>query len=84
MLNVFFHKKQFEFSKKENKSKKRTFVKFVLEPLYKIIGYTISEEKETLIDFFANLKIKDLKDKDYKMDPKPFLTKIINYLSSNS
>ena len=75
--DIYFHKKQFEFSKKENKSKKRTFVKFVLEPLYKIIGYTISEEKETLIDFFANLKIKDLKDKDYKMDPKPFLTKIL-------
>ena len=75
--DIYFHKKQFEFSKKENKSKKRTFVKFVLEPLYKIIGYTISEEKETLIDFFANLKIKDLKDKDYKMDPKPFLIKIL-------
>ena len=75
--DIYFHKKTFEFSKKENKSKKRTFVKFVLEPLYKIIGYTISEEKDTLENFFANLKITDLKDKHYKMDPKPLLNLIL-------
>ena len=33
--------------------KKRTFVKFVLEPFYKIIGYSISEEKEELVDFLT-------------------------------
>ena len=60
--------------------KKRTFVKFVLEPFYKIIGYSISEEKEELVDFLTkgfNLNNREISSIHFKTDPRPLLTKIL-------
>ena len=60
-------------------SLKRTFVHFILEPLYKVIGYSLSEEKLPLQELLKTINI-TLKDSEYKMDPKPLL-KLICYKS---
>lgn len=50
----------------------RTFVKFVLEPLYKLYSQVISEEPEVLQKIMKKLGV-ILKNKEIHMDPKPLL-----------
>jgi len=53
-------------------SEKRSFVEFILEPLYKLVGYTISEEKEQLEKFLASVGIY-FKKHLYTVNSKTFL-----------
>ena len=47
--NFYFDKDSKKFlRKKKNSGMKRAFVEFILEPLYKIMGHTVSFEKENL------------------------------------
>lgn len=70
---IFYDKEKKNFSKiNSGQSCIRSFVHFILEPIYKIIGYSLSEDKEELEQILNQVNIV-LKDKDYKMDPKPLL-----------
>jgi U5 small nuclear ribonucleoprotein component len=55
----------------------RTFVQFVLEPLYKLYSQVISEETDGLKDTLAGLKI-HLKPVMYKMDVRPLLKAVLD------
>ncbi|GAO51234.1 P-loop containing nucleoside triphosphate hydrolase protein [Saitoella complicata NRRL Y-17804] len=58
--------------KSQGSDSKRTFVHFILEPLFKLYGQTIGEDKVTLRKTLAGLGI-HLKDSQYKMDARPLL-----------
>jgi len=44
---------------------KRTFVEFILEPIYKIFSHAVSKEKEELSSFLAKLGVL-IKSTDYR------------------
>ena len=71
--DVFFNPKSRKFTRKgmEERSK-RTFVNFVLEPIYKLYSHTISESPEDLKDTLNTLGI-ELKPSQYKTDAKVLL-----------
>ena len=71
--DVFFNPVRRSFTRKgvEERSK-RTFVNFVLEPLYKLYSHTISEAPEDLKETLATLGIV-LKPSQYKTDAKQLL-----------
>lgn len=71
--DIFFNPKSRKFSRKgmEERSK-RTFVNFVLEPVYKLFSHTISESPEDLKETLATLNI-TLKPSQYKTDAKVLL-----------
>ena len=71
--DIFYNPKSRKFTRKgiEEKSK-RTFVNFVLEPIYKLYSHTISESPEDLKDTLATLGI-SLKPSQYKTDAKVLL-----------
>ena len=76
--DIFYDSDSNKFLKSQTHEKqKRTFVKFILKPIYKIISYTLTEEKEELEKLFKNIGIKNqIKNIDYKLDQKPLLKKI--------
>lgn len=51
----------------------RTFVSFLLEPLYKIYAHVIGEKSEDLKVLFNQLNIR-IKGSEFHLDPKPLLT----------
>jgi 116 kDa U5 small nuclear ribonucleoprotein component len=71
--DIFFNPKSRKFSRKgmEERSK-RTFVNFILEPIYKLFSHTISESPEDLKDTLATLNI-SLKPSQLKTDAKVLL-----------
>ncbi|MCQ2816374.1 MAG: 116 kDa U5 small nuclear ribonucleoprotein component [archaeon] len=76
--DIYFNSTNRTFSKTNTSNEqKRTFVAFILEPIYKIFGLSLTEDKENLKDILSELGI-GLKDSEYKMDPKPLL-KTISY-----
>lgn len=76
--DIYFNKETRKFSKKPSeKATIRSFVEFILEPMYKILGYTISEEKEKLMSIVSKLGVY-LKLSEYKLDPKPLLRLVCN------
>lgn len=71
--DIFFNPKRRSFTRKGTEEmSKRTFVKFVLEPIYKIYSHTISESPEDLKETLATLGIQ-LKPSVYKTDAKELL-----------
>jgi U5 small nuclear ribonucleoprotein component len=71
--DIYYDKQTKKFSRKPSEhATTRTFVEFILEPMYKILGYSISEEKETLQQLLGKLGI-ILKLSEFKLDPKPLL-----------
>jgi U5 small nuclear ribonucleoprotein component len=73
--DLYFDDNRRTFSKKPPTGKgvtDRTFVQFILEPLYKILGYTVSEEKDTLDPFLATLGVY-LKKDTYSLNTKSLL-----------
>ena len=71
--DIFFNPKRRSFTRKgvEERSK-RTFVNFVLEPIYKLYSHTISESPEDLSETLKTLGIY-LKPSQYKTDAKDLL-----------
>ncbi|KAM6498822.1 Calreticulin family domain containing protein [Amanita muscaria] len=55
----------------------RTFVQFILEPLYKVYSHVLSEEPEELKETLASLGI-HLKPVMYKMDVRPLLKVVLD------
>eukprot|EP01083_Nonionella_stella_P022367 61883_1 len=61
----------------EGVSKKRSFVQFILEPLYKIYAHTLGSDPQKLFPLFQELGIR-LKKKELSLDPKPLLSVILS------
>jgi 116 kDa U5 small nuclear ribonucleoprotein component len=55
----------------------RTFIQFVLDPLYKLYSQVLSEEIDSLKDTLAGLNI-HLKPVMYKMDVRPLLKAVLD------
>ena len=71
--DIFFNPKRRSFTRKGTEElSKRTFVKFILEPIYKIYSHTISESPEDLKETLATLGIQ-LKPSTYKTDAQELL-----------
>lgn len=70
-------------SMSEDEDEPRSFVKFVLEPIYKIIGHVVAEEKPTLKPTLEELDIY-LEEDDYLCDTQTLLKKVGHLLFPNS
>jgi 116 kDa U5 small nuclear ribonucleoprotein component len=71
--DIFYNPKNRKFTRKAMEERaKRTFVHFVLEPIYKLYSHTISESPEDLRETLATLGI-SLKPSEYKTDAKVLL-----------
>eukprot|EP00916_Digyalum_oweni_P002618 GHVL01004752.1.p1 GENE.GHVL01004752.1~~GHVL01004752.1.p1 ORF type:complete len:970 (-),score=170.39 GHVL01004752.1:228-2759(-) len=84
--DVYFDSKSRKFSKNSTPQgggeSRRTFVEFILEPLYKIFAYTVGEERQELQPIIAELGIFLRKD-EYRMDTKSLLKKICGNVFGN-
>ncbi|KAF2675426.1 U5 small nuclear ribonucleoprotein component [Microthyrium microscopicum] len=71
--DIFYNSKSRKFTRKGiDEGAKRSFVNFVLEPIYKLFSHTLSESPEDLKDTLAQLGI-ELKPSQYKTDAKILL-----------
>lgn len=71
--DIFFNPRSRKFTRKGiEEGSKRTFVSFVLEPIYKLYSHTISESPEDLKETLATLNI-SLKPSQLKSDAKVLL-----------
>ncbi|KAI1821016.1 P-loop containing nucleoside triphosphate hydrolase protein [Xylaria intraflava] len=73
--DIYFNPKKRTFSRKPlpgETGAKRSFVNFVLEPIYKVFSHTISQSPEELKPILASLGI-HLKPSQYRMDAKMLL-----------
>ena len=76
--DIYFNNNTRKFTRKgADPESPRTFVQFVLDPLYKLYSQVISEETESLKDTLAGLKI-HLKPVMYKMDVRPLLKAVLD------
>ncbi|KAK4684805.1 hypothetical protein P7C73_g5360, partial [Tremellales sp. Uapishka_1] len=75
--NIYFNSatRKFQRTPKDLDSK-RSFVHFILEPLYKLYTQVLSEDSETLKQTLAELRI-TLKPSVYKMDVRPLLKVVL-------
>ena len=74
--DIFFNPKRRSFTRKGTEElSKRTFVNFVLEPIYKLYSHTISEAPEDLRETLAALGI-HLKPSQYRTDAKDLLKRV--------
>ena len=69
----YFNTEKNAFSKsKPSAGGVRTFVQYILEPLYKIYAHTIGETPEDLLNIFKQLGIR-MKSSEMHLDPRPLL-----------
>jgi U5 small nuclear ribonucleoprotein component len=72
--DIFYNPRSRKFTRKGvEEGAKRTFVNFVLEPIYKLYSHTISESPEDLKETLASLNI-SLKPSQLKADAKVLLS----------
>lgn len=74
--DIFYNEETRKFSRKNEGGLPRTFVHFILEPFYKIVSATISNEKAELQPILKKLEIQHHK-KDFNLDIKPLLRLIL-------
>ncbi|KAL1960757.1 hypothetical protein VTO42DRAFT_6587 [Malbranchea cinnamomea] len=71
--DIFFHPQSRKFTRKRvDERSQRSFVHFILEPIYKLYSHTISESPDDLKVTLESLGI-HLKPTQLKSDPKPLL-----------
>lgn len=76
--NIYFNEESRNFSRKpSNPESKRSFVHFILEPLYKIYTSVLSSDMDGLKKTLAKLRI-HLKPSVYKIDVRPLLKIVLN------
>ncbi|KAJ3569331.1 hypothetical protein NP233_g5114 [Leucocoprinus birnbaumii] len=76
--DIYFDEESRRFTRKQaDPEQERTFVHFILNPLYKIYSHVLSEETEELKDTLATLGI-TLKPVVYKMDVRPLLKVVLD------
>lgn len=71
--DIYFnnYSKRFKKTPSDNLAR-RSFVEFVLEPIYKIFSHIVAEDEEALCGFMEKLGI-NLKKSDYSLDIKPMM-----------
>ncbi|KAK8858507.1 hypothetical protein IAR55_002734 [Kwoniella newhampshirensis] len=75
--NIFFDSEKRKFTRKPaDVESKRSFVHFILEPLYKLYTQVLSEDSATLKETLAGLRI-TLRPAAYKMDVRPLLKVVL-------
>ena len=76
--DIYFNKDTRKFTRKAaDPESRRSFVEFVLEPLYKLYSHVISEDTEQLKETLDSLSI-FLKPVMYKMDVRPLLKAVLD------
>ncbi|KAF9056032.1 P-loop containing nucleoside triphosphate hydrolase protein [Panaeolus papilionaceus] len=76
--DIYFNEATRTFTRKQaDPESNRTFVHFILTPLYKIYSHVLSEETDELKETLASLGIK-LKPVIYKMDVRPLLKVVLD------
>ncbi|KAK4454806.1 Pre-mRNA-splicing factor cwf10 [Podospora aff. communis PSN243] len=74
--DVYFNPRKRNFTRKPfEEGAKRSFVSFIMEPIYKLFSHTISESPEELKETLRKLGI-SLKPSQYKTDPKVLLKSV--------
>lgn len=76
--NIYFDSENRKFTRKQaDPEQNRTFVHFILEPLYKLYSQVLSEETDQLRETLDMLGIK-LKPIMFKMDVRPLLKAVLD------
>lgn len=76
--DIYFNDETRRFTRKQADSETdRSFVHFILEPLYKLYSQVLSEDTETLKETLAGLGIQ-LKPVMFKMDVRPLLKVVLD------
>ena len=76
--DIYFNEETRKFTRKPaDPETNRSFVHFILEPLYKLYANVLSEDTETLKETLAQLGIQ-LKPMMFKMDVRPLLKVIMD------
>ncbi|KAH8088033.1 P-loop containing nucleoside triphosphate hydrolase protein [Filobasidium floriforme] len=76
--NIYYNEEDRKFSRNPKDAEtKRSFVHFILEPLYKLYSQVLSEDTETLKETLAKLRI-TLRPAAYKMDVRPLLKVVLD------
>lgn len=76
--DIYFNNDTRKFTRKAaDPDTDRTFVHFIMEPLYKLYSHVLSEETDALKDTLKGLGI-HLKPVMYKMDVRPLLKAILD------
>lgn len=70
--NIYLHRGRYFRRKPENSGDKRTFVRFILEPLYKIYSHVLGSEGKELQSTLESIGVR-LKREDLQLDPAPLL-----------
>ena len=84
--DYYFNSETKKFSRKSSSAyKKRTFIEFILEPIYKIFAHTVGKDRETLEFFLAkNLEIQ-LSPEEYRLNIKSMIKLIFSrYFQNNN
>jgi U5 small nuclear ribonucleoprotein component len=75
--NIYFDSERRKFTRQASDvESKRSFVHFILEPLYKLYTQVLSGSSETLKETLADLRI-SLRPSVYKMDVRPLLKVVL-------
>ena len=80
--DIFYDSETRKFARKSEGGLPRAFVYFILEPFYKIVSCTISNEKNDLLPVMKGLGIY-LHKKDYLLDIKPLLKLVLSKFFGN-
>lgn len=76
--DIYFNTDTRKFTRKQaDPESDRTFVHFIMEPLYKLYSHVLSEETDTLKETLVSLGIK-LKPVMFKMDVRPLLRAVLD------
>ena len=76
--DIYFSDEKRKFTRKQaDPEQNRTFVHFILEPLYKLYSQVLSEETDELKETLHGLGI-ELKPVMYKMDVRPLLKVVLD------
>ncbi|KAF9225317.1 Calreticulin-domain-containing protein [Gyrodon lividus] len=76
--DIYFNNMTRKFTRKaSDPEQSRTFVHFILDPLYKLYSHVVSEETDDLKETLASLNI-TLKPVMYKMDVRPLLKVVLD------
>ncbi|CAD8208930.1 unnamed protein product [Paramecium octaurelia] len=82
--DIYYDNKEKKFVRKMSPyATQRTFVEFVLEPIYKLFGQVVSKDKEQLEPFLLSQGI-SLKKSEFKMDTRPLLKLVCSIYFGNT
>lgn len=82
--DIYFNEETRKFTRKQvDPESNRTFVHFILNPLYKLYSHVLSEETDDLRNTLASLGIQ-LKPVMYKMDVRPLLKAVLDQFFGKS